>query len=226
MNVDLKVTAVNTDFIKKKLQQAEVVVKKVASKTLKKGFAAYAETASRQMPPPVKGSRSRSIPAKLYKREIYSIDELYKNSTDEKFKRVLISKKIAGFKFAVYVYKDLGKHKKLIFGKTERELKSKYGRIKYRGLYKWLWGAKLHELGETSTMFSRLLTKSPALKTKENLAAIFQRLKNDSTEIIATWKARGIDYFANRAKYAAERAMKTKLKKTFQENITNELKKI
>lgn len=223
----IETSVIDSSLVQYKLKQAQQAVKKISPNVLSKGIVTYAENASRQMPPPVKGTRSRTIPAKLYKRQVLSIDEMYKKTDKPNVKRFLVHKKIQGFKYCVWVYKDRGRHKRLQFAKTERELKSKWGRIKYRGLYKWLWGANLSKIGEaTPTMFSRLLQKSPDLAKKSNLATMYKTQKENETEIVAEYNADGIDYFAKQAKKAATTAMKKKMKKLFRSGLTEEIKKI
>lgn len=226
MSKAIAVQLIDDSCIDYKIQAAVKAVQKAAPDSLKKGFVTYAEVAARQMPPPKQGKKSRSIPAKLYKRQILSIDEMYKKTTEKRFKNALIHKKIQGFKYAVAVYEKRGKKKTLYFGKTERELKAKYGRIRFRGLYKWLWGAGLQSLGVKSTMFDNLLKKSPDMAKKRNLAAVFMNTAKEQTQIVAHYQAQGIDYFANKGKRDAKSAMLRKMKKLLQSRVNEEIKKI
>ena len=75
---------IDDSCIQYKIQRVKKVVQNSAPQALKKGFVTYAEVASRQMPPPKEGKKSRSIPAKLYKRNILPISKAIK--TDKKTK--------------------------------------------------------------------------------------------------------------------------------------------
>ena len=224
---NIQCSVVNPDIVQQKIKQAQKAIQKISPDVLSKAMVNYSEVASRNMPPPVKGTKGRSIPAKLYKRQVLSIDQMYKKTNSPRIKNFLIHQKIKGFKFAVWVYFNRGKNKRLQFGKSERELKSKYGRIKYRGLFKWLWGANFSQIGQTTpTMFSRLLQKSPDLAKKADLSALSKKQTANETEIISDYKAEGVEYFAKSANYQAKKAMKSKLKKLFQVGLSKQIKKI
>lgn len=211
----------NDKAIVNAVDKAKKTVKKVAYPSLKKSFVTYAEVASRLMPPPKQGKKTRSIPSKLYKRNIFPISMMIKK--DVRHRKLLIEKVRQGFRFVVYIRK---RHTTLQFTKTLRSAKQRYGRIQYRGLYKWLWGANFSKIGQpTPTMFTRLLTKSPKLANKQNLSAFTQRQLQNEAEIQFNYKAQGIDYFANIAKRQAKSAMLKKLKKLFQSEVSNEIKK-
>ena len=225
--INLQSSVLNDSYVEYKIQQVKKAVCKIAPSVLSKGLLSYAEVASRNMPPPKSGTKSRSIPSKYYKREVWSIDQMYKKSKNEKVKRFLIHQKIKGYKFGVTVYENRGKNKKIYFSKSERELKSKYGRIKYRGLYKWLWGANLSQIGQaTPNMFSRLLSKSPDLASKANLTSYTKMQNKNEVQIKADYKADGISYFAKQAQRQAKKAMKSKMKKLFQSGVSQEIAKI
>jgi len=64
----IETTVINSSLIDYKLKQVQKAVDKISPNVLSKGIVAYAEVASRNMPPPVNGKRSRTIPSKLYKR--------------------------------------------------------------------------------------------------------------------------------------------------------------
>lgn len=214
---------IDDSCIQYKIQRVKKAVQNSAPEALKKGFVTYAEVASRQMPPPKEGKKSRSIPAKLYKRNILPISRAIK--TDKKNKKQLTAKIRQGYRFVVYGYIKRGKRPFRWYATTLRGAK-KFQRIKYRGLYKWLWGAGLQTLGEKSTMFDNLLKKSPDMAKKRNLAAILMKSTIDETKIEANYIAEGIDYFANKGKKDAKSAMLRKMKKLLVSKVTEELKNI
>lgn len=216
----------NQSSVNLKIAKLEKTVEKSAETALKKGLVSYSEVVSRSMPPPKNGSKSRSIAARLYKREVFLIDQLYKKVKSAALKSVLVNRKINGFKYAVWVYFNRGKRKKLQFAKTEREAKTKYGRIKYRGLYKWLWGAKISAMGEVvPTMFSRLLAKSPDLAKVSDLTKIKVEKKQAETAIMQSLEADRINNLAGKAKYDAKKTMLKKMKKILQSKVSDEIKK-
>lgn len=212
----------NSAYVEHKVQQATKAVKKISPDVLAKGIVVYTQVASRQMPPPVKGAKSRSIPAKLYKRAILPIGQAIKK--DKKHRKQLIFQAKKGMKFVVYGYYKLSQ--KRWYATTLRNAK-KYQRIQYRGLYKWLWGSQLASIGEkTPTMFTRLLSKSPKMISKKNLVKMTKKQVNNETMISLDYQASRIDYFASWAKVDAARQMKKRMKKLFQSGVSNAINNI
>jgi len=98
-----------------------------------------------------------------------------KNPKYQKYRKEFILNLNKGNYYVVFGYKDRGKHEVRFYDKTRYLAKKNYGRIKYRGLYKWLWGANLNQIGEkTPSAFKKLLAKSPDLIKEKGLASIKQ----------------------------------------------------
>lgn len=61
------------------------------------------------------------------------------------------------------IHKGMKKNK-IVFGKNKRQMEANWRRIKYRGFMKVNWGLALLNKGKISKLFSRLVSKSPALR--------------------------------------------------------------
>ena len=222
--------------IKQKIKRAEKIAYDNAPQALKKGAVNYSTTAAKVMPPPKKGSRSMKIDDSLYWRKIYSIVSLLKNP--QKIRKIFdkdkFDKYIKQFKynlqqgnyFVVKAYKDKGKHQTAYYAKSRHIAKKNYGRIKYRGLYKWLWGANLNQIGEkTPSAFRKLLAKSPDMVKVKDLAKMKLEKNQKSVIIVSEYYADGIDYFVTKAESKANKSacnkIKTIIKKKIKEDIKN-----
>lgn len=170
---------IDDTVLKEKIKKFNLAVKKVAKDILLSVSLKGAETASRYTPPKKDGQWSRNISAKQYKRPVYSISQLLNNDDQDNqnilkklfkaktTKRDLGLKIRQGYKFVVL--KDSSKNKKVWFAKTQRQAKSKYGRIKYRGLLKLMYGIQFLNNGLFSTVFEKLLRNSPSLSNLNNM---------------------------------------------------------
>lgn len=212
----------NASMVEYTLQDMQKKVIKKSKNIVADAIATYTSVASRNMPPPVKGNRSRSIPANLYYSRTLPIDEaIAKNPRLS----TLYAKKNMGYKFVAFTYIKRGKRLKLQFFKSLADAK-KNTRIKYRGLYKYLWGAKLKEIGAKETgMFDRLLSKSPDMAKKKNLVNVSSSSTDDETKITVQWNAEGISFFAEKSAKKAKQAMFKKFKKDLKLLVEKEIKK-
>ena len=114
---------VDTNNLKRKIAkfQAELVVdsKDILGQASIKG----AESAAKFCPPKKDDSWNKSIKAEDYKRPIYNILYLLKNSKFKKFSTELRQKFNQGFRY--FIYKDVRKRQKRWYTKTQRQGKSK-----------------------------------------------------------------------------------------------------
>ena len=225
--------------IKEAVKKAQKIALQFAPQALQQGAGNYATTAAKVMPPPKdkKGDKGLKIAQQLYWRDIYPIKYFlkYPDKIDKVFdkKRVKVNVDILrsllqqGNWYILIGYKDRGKHQFVKVGKNKNELKQKYGRIKYRGLYKWLWGAGFQDLGwKTPVAFRRLQNASPALEQQKKLVQM-QLFKDDKkVRLKEQYKADGIDYFAKRAEQKALRSTLNKMKKLIQKKINEEIKNV
>lgn len=188
----IKARVVKTEINVKKFEEAEKKYRKqVKQKAFNwlgnastKGF----ETVIRFTPPLFKGEdEKRSIDAKHYKRPIYDIAKLLnekRSDLTEKEKKLqkryygtLIKKFNEGYRF--FTIHDVYKRKKWWFDTTERKLKNKYGRIKYRGFMRVMYGLQLTNKGFESPIIRSLLSKSPDLKNLKEYN-VFRYQQNDN----------------------------------------------
>lgn len=181
---------------------------------LKKSSVSYGETAARYVPPLVNGKWSKTIPAKLYKRDfIAPLSMLVKSDTTN---RKLFSQKLReGYRFAV---KGLLKGKVHWWFATTLRKTVQYTRIFNRGLFKFLFGANFGSIGEqTPLYFQKLSQKSPNLikHAKEHILELKTEEKQESIRIVND--AFNNDAFSRESKYRGEKAAKTTMKKMWKE---------
>lgn len=228
MNTGIKATPINVDaYVEYKIKRAEKIVLDNAPQSLGKGLSGFATTAAKVMPPPKTGSRSMTIAEQLYWRKIYSVKSLMKKSKFYKYRKEFILNLNKGNQFVVFGYKDRGKNEVRYYDKTRYLAKKNYGRIKYRGLYKWLWGANLNSIGEkTPSAFKKLLAKSPDLIKEKGLASVKKEKKQDSVGIISEYFADGISYFAKRAEYKALMSALNRMRNFLQNKIKKDMKNV
>lgn len=206
---------INPNAVKNKIQKITKKVKDESLEIASKGIVTYAEVASKNMPPPIKGAKSRAIKTSLYKRKIKEIHEAIKQ--DYKNRKQLIFQAKKGMKFVVYGYYKL--HPKRWYATTLRNAK-KYSRIEYRGLYKYLWGSQLSSIGEkTPTMFLRLLQKSPKLNNMRYLVKMKKEIINNESIVVLNYNADKIGFFSQKAKFEAKKSMQRKIKKLLQTQL-------
>ena len=183
---------------------------------LKKSSVVYGERASRYVPPMVNGKWSKTIPAKMYKRDfILPLSYLVKSDTTN---RKLFSEKLRqGFRFAVK-----GRLRGKIhwwFATTLRKT-VQYTRIFNRGLFKFLFGANFGSIGEKTPMFfQKLLQKSPNMA--KHISEHVLELKSEPREeaIRIANLAFDNDRFSRESKYRGEQAAKTYMKKAFKTQV-------
>lgn len=178
---------VDTNNLKRKIAkfQAELAVdsKDILGQASIKG----AESAAKFCPPKKDGSWNKSIKATDYKRPIYNILYLLKNSKFKKFSTELRQKFNQGFRY--FIYKDVRKRQKRWYTKTYRQGKSKYGRIKYRGFMKIMYGLQLLNHGYKSNLFSNLLKKSPSLNNLSTYNTLQYKADKNHYQYINTNKS-------------------------------------
>lgn len=228
MKSGIKATPINVDaYVEYKIKRAEKIAYDNAPESLGKGAVTFSTTAAKVMPPPKKGAKSMTIPQNLYWRKIYSIKALMKKPKYQKYRKEFLLNLRKGNFFVVFGYKDRGKHEVRFYDKTRYLAKKNYGRIKYRGLYKWLWGANLNAIGEkTPAAFKKLLAKSPDLSKKKGLAKIKKQKKQGVIGIVSQYLADGISYFAKKAEAKALKASINKIKSFLQNKIKKEIKNV
>lgn len=230
ISINVSVPQQTKAFLEASVDKAKMIAYDSAPQALKKGAVTYATTASRNMPPPNRGSRKADIDEKLYWRKIYNLGSMIKKArSDSKLKKRLvefIAMYNKGMRFVVFGYKDRGKHQTRWYAETRYLAKSRVGRIQYRGLYKWLFGANLDKIGEkTPNIFKKLLTKSPKLINKKNLSKMKFIKNEDSIAIESEYTAQGIDYFVDKSKEKALKSSLNRMKKLLQKKVDVELKK-
>lgn len=228
MNSGIKAIPINIDaYVEYKIKRAEKIAYDNAPQSLGKGAVVFSTTAAKVMPPPKSGSRSITIAEQLYWRKIYSVKALLKNPKYHKYRKEFILNLKKGNQFVVFGYKDRGKHEVRFYDKTRYLAKKNYGRIKYRGLYKWLWGANLSQIGEkTPSAFKKLLTLSPNLIKEKGLSKIKKQKKQGVIGIISEYFAQGIDYFAKKAENKALKASLNKIKSFLKNKIKKDIKNV
>lgn len=181
---------------------------------LKKSSVSYGETAARYVPPLVNGKWSKTIPAKMYKRDFVApLSRLVKSDTTN---RKLFSAKLReGYRFAV---KGLLRGKVHWWFATTLRKTVQYTKIFNRGLFKFLFGANFQSIGEqTPTYFTKLLQKSPNLvkHIKEHILELKTEEKQESIRIVND--AFNNDAFSRESKYRGEKAAKKEMKRLFTE---------
>lgn len=224
----VKAKAVNVDpFIKLKVKKAEMIAYENAPQSLNKGAVAFSQTAARVMPPPRDGRKGLKIDDKLYYRQIHDIKKIIKDPSYKKLYgqfRAMLSK---GMNFVVFGYKDRGKRRARWYAPTRHIAKTRIARIKYRGLYKWLWGSQFDKIGEkTPSAFKKLLQKSPDLIKVKDLADMKIEKSVDKVSLISQYFAQGIDYFAKLAEQKALKSSLNKMKSFLQKKIKKEIKDV
>lgn len=206
---------VDTNNLKRKIAkfQAELAVdsKDILGQASMKG----AETAAKFCPPKNDDSWSRSIKAKDYKRPIYNILYLLKNSKFKKFSAEFRQKFKQGYRY--FIYKAVRKRQKSWYTKTERQGKSKYGRIKYRGFMKIMYGLQLLNHGYKSNLFSNLLKKSPSLNNLSTYNTLEYKSEKNHYQYINTNKSYDSTSLASTALKKSVPTIKRVLKKKMKE---------
>lgn len=225
----VKITFPNL-FLVDCVRKAKSIAYDSAPQALRKGAVTYATTASRNMPPPNRGPKKADIDEKLYWRKIYSLGAMIKKARSNfKLKKLLTEFNAMynkGMRFVVFGYKDRGKHETRWYTETRYIAKSRVGRIQYRGLYKWLFGANLDKIGEkTPNIFKKLLAKSPKMISEKNLSKMRFVKKEDSIAIESEYTAQGIDYFVKKSEMRALKASLNRMQKLLQKKVNKELKK-
>ena len=181
---------------------------------LKKSSVAYGERAAKYVPPRANGRWSKSIPAKLYKRQFVApISRLIRKDGRN---RALFKEKLRqGYRFAI---KGLLRGKTHWWFTTTLRKTRQYVRIFNRGLFKFLFGANFGSIGEvTPLFFQRLLQKSPNLAkhVKEHILEL--KAKNDTESIRIVNDAWGNQSFARESRYQGEKAARKTMKKMWKE---------
>lgn len=210
-----------------KIEKAEKIAYENAPQSLRKGAVAFSTTAARVMPPPKDGKKGLKIDDKLYERKIYSIKALLQKGKHKKLHPQFVAQLRNGMQFVVFGYKDRGKRKTRWYAPTRYMAKTRVGRIKYRGLYKWLWGSNFDKIGEkTPVAFKRLLQKSPDLAKKKDLADMRLQKTVSGISIISEYMADGIAYFAKLAETKALKSSMNKIKSFLQNKIKKDIKNV
>lgn len=224
--------------IKDTIKKAQKIAYQNAPDSLKKGAVNYSLTAAKVMPPPKNGNKGLKIEEKLYWRPIYNIinllkkpqriEKIFDSFRFGKHMKEKLRQAVKDGKYYVLVgYKDKGKHQFIQYGAKRAQLKQKWGRIKYRGLYKWLWGANFSDIGQkTPIAFRRLQNASPALEKERDLSSMELKKTNTSVFIQSQYYATGIDYFARLAERKALRSSLNKIKNHLNKKIKEEIKNV
>lgn len=196
------------------MERYEKSLKAECRNILKKSSVAYGESAAKYVPPRVNGRWSKSIPAKLYKRQFVApISRLIKK--DGRNRELFREKLRQGYRFAI---KGLLRGKTHWWFTTTLRKTREYVRIFNRGLFKFLFGANFGSIGEvTPLFFQRLLQKSPNLgkHVKEHILEL--KAKNDTESIRIVNNAFNNDAFSRESKYQGEKAARKTMKKMWQE---------
>lgn len=196
--------------LEKKIAKIKDSFKRHSKKILSEATLKGAESASKFVPPKNGNSWSRSIPAKLYKRPVFPLSIMIKK--DKRNKALYKEKLDQGFRFVVS--KTSGKKRSKFFAKTLRQAKSRYSRIKYRGLLKVMYGINLIQVGKQSALFSKLLSKSPDLARVRHLnTIIYSNPKKDAYSMTNSNKAWEINSFARKSIQQASKVIKRTLNK-------------
>lgn len=215
--------------INKKTQEKviENIQKKIllqSKSAVNEGVMAYNNSASSHFPPPNPywskkyGQPKTTILQDLYWRPIYAIADLFKDKKiSSKWRGYFINRwKNDGFNFVVFGYKDNFKKKTINFARTKEQAKNLYGRIKNRGLYKFLWGAKLNLIGKIKSFYNKLLSKSPNLSSLVSLSDL---------QITNTAKTYSIEQKINLTDYFFSFKVKQAARKQYRKNFRKQLKK-
>lgn len=231
--IDIVGKDVMVDYvIEQKIKKAQKIAYNTAPQALQKGTANYASTAAKLFPPPKSGSRSVKIDEKLYYRNVYNVINVLKLSDEDKSKiwayddRKFINAVRNKKYWAVLTYKDRGKHPDWKFFET-KEMADKWKKIKYRGLYKWLWGAHFQDIGEkTPAPFRKLLSQSPSLQKEANLSSMKIQKNGTAIQSVIEYGAQGVDYFLGLAEKKIMKSSLNKTKNVIQKKIKKEIKNV
>jgi hypothetical protein len=210
-----------TKKFEENMEAYEKSLKTECRNILKKSSVAYGERAARYVPPMVNGKWSKSIPAKLYKRQFVApISALIKHDTRNR--QLFHDKLREGYRFAI---KGILRGKVHWWFATTLRKSREYVRIFNRGLFKFLFGANFGSIGEkTPAFFQRLLTKSPNLSKHAKEHILELKTKNDAESIRIVNDAWGNQAFARESKYQGEKAARQSMKKQWKEWNKNRVK--
>ena len=196
------------------MEAYEKSLKSECKNILKKSSVAYGERAAKYVPPRVNGRWSKSIPAKLYKRQFVApISRLIRKDGRN---RALFKEKLRqGYRFAI---KGLLRGKTHWWFTTTLRKTRQYVRIFNRGLFKFLFGANFGSIGEVTPLyFQRLLQKSPNLGKHVKEHVLELKAKNDTESIRIVNDAFNNDAFSRESKYQGEKAARKTMKKMWKE---------
>lgn len=196
------------------MERYEKSLKAECRNILKKSSVAYGERAAKYVPPRVNGRWSKSIPAKLYKRQFVApISRLIRK--DGRNRELFKEKLRQGYRFAI---KGLLRGKTHWWFTTTLRKTRQYVRIFNRGLFKFLFGANFSSIGEvTPLFFQRLLQKSPNLAKHVKEHVLELKAKNDTESIRIVNDAFNNDAFSRESKYQGEKAARKTMKKMWKE---------
>lgn len=203
-----------TGKFKAGMERYEKSLKAECRNILKKSSVAYGESAAKYVPPRVNGRWSKSIPAKLYKRQFVApISRLIKK--DGRNRELFREKLRQGYRFAI---KGILRGKVHWWFTTTLRKTREYVRIFNRGLFKFLFGANFSSIGEvTPLFFQRLLQKSPNLAKHVKEHVLELKAKNDTESIRIVNDAWGNQAFARESRYQGEKAARKTMKKMWKE---------
>lgn len=207
MKLEVKIDAKRLQEMAKK---ANKTIEQNLPKISSKGASSYADNAAMFVPPKVNGTFKKTIPNKLYKRQIKDIrktleklrkfkSKAKKNKNEKAIKKAnAIHTKIinyvdalsAGYKYMIRGVKNF--KPKTFYFKT-KQIANKYKKITTRGLLKVMFGANLLKFNNIPKSIQTLLDKSPDLKKFVSvLNPILKQNKEKQSTMTLTNKAGNI----------------------------------
>lgn len=201
----MKGVVVNTQVLNKKMQEYRQAWREQAKPMLYRASLKGAEYAATKMPPYFKNSESATIPEKEYKRKFLFIPALLSKDNNGLFENLyqgkLFEKKDkieAEFKNGNIwlVVLEAGKKFDLEFKKDVSELKDKK-RIKYRGLFRAMFGKKFLQQGFNSPVFAKLFADATDLRNSNQNELIYQK-ENEDFYSLANINKSGVPNFVKR----------------------------
>lgn len=192
---------VDTKALNKKIEQANKAIQDNLPVIIGKGATSYADNAQKYIPPKINGTWSKSIPNKMYNRNVSAIKDIFQNIKNKSSSKStgkgknhdflsMLGKKLKNENMKFYVRGRLKNKIHYWFAKTKSAAR-KYTRIFNRGLLKVMFGANLAQNKPKS--IEKLIQKSPNLaKYAMTLNPVNKLNKEKQASITITNKANDI----------------------------------
>lgn len=200
----------HTEGFEAGMAKYEAALKEEVQGILKRSSVVYGERAAKYVPPLVNGKWTKSIPAKMYKRDFVAPIWALVRSGDTRNRQMFVDRLREGYRFCVRGLLRGKVH--WWFATTLRKART-YCRIFNRGLFKFLFGANFRSIGEpTPSYFTHLLNRSPNLAKHAHEHILEMKSENGAESIRIVNDAWNNQAFARESKYQGEKAARTAMR--------------